>query len=66
MNEMLSIIHKNHERAYKQYNEQIKKQEERKRYIAEKKHKEEISEHRAMTMLVISLTLLTFKFWGII
>ena len=66
MKDMLNIIHKNHERANAQYNEQRRKQEERKRYIAEKKHKEELSKHRAITMLVVSFVLLTFMIWGII
>ena len=64
--EMMDIIHKNHQRAYTEAKIENMLKEDRRRFKIEREHKIELSEHRAMTMMVISLALLTFKIWGII
>lgn len=64
--EMMDIIHKNHQRAYTETKIENMLKEDRKKFRLAKERKTELSEHRAMTMMVISFVLLTFKLWGII
>lgn len=64
--EMIYIIHKNNKRAHSKSRIENMLKEDRKRFKIAREHKIELSEHRAMTMMVISLILLTFKIWGII
>lgn len=64
--EMINIIHINHKREHsKSRIENMLKEDERRFKIA-REHKIELSEHRAITMMIIAFVLLTFKLWGIV
>lgn len=65
-NEILNIIHKNHERANTEYkiNEMMKN--DRAKFKKQRERKNELSENRAMVMMVVSFALLTLKLWGLI
>lgn len=64
--EMLNIIHKNHEAGLTQYKIEQMLKRDRQKIQQEKERKMEMAEQRSLVMVSIALILLVFKIWGLV